>query len=357
MGACCSRSMPSCRKSDRRPRGLRIPRLAKWCAAGGFGRGCRAGQRCWSPPKARCCLRPLARTPAGMTHLIELAETLQCAVVDNGGRMNFPSRHHAQPDASRAPSIRPTWFSASRPTISGFGQSVYRSHRAHLAIDVRRGPRSSRSAPRSLPQIHISGLRALPGGRPRHRGRREASLPALDRSGGSVWSTTAANPLPGPRKSLRGQQLARRWSGCGRAPRAWDASPISVVRMCMEVYTRSRRGLGAGRPSTGNIGRACLWNFDKAHRLERRLWRAGIGLPLPPRSARHSQQAAWAADGLDRRRRRFQLRPGARLWTAPTTHPDALRVLNNRAISGIMYVEAMPAAAAAASPERIRPPR
>src|SRR6266852_9667606 len=35
----------------------------------------------------------LARTPAGMTHLVELAETLQCAVVDNGGRMNFPSRH------------------------------------------------------------------------------------------------------------------------------------------------------------------------------------------------------------------------------------------------------------------------
>ena len=35
----------------------------------------------------------LARTPAGMTRLVELAEALQCAVVDNAGRMNFPSRH------------------------------------------------------------------------------------------------------------------------------------------------------------------------------------------------------------------------------------------------------------------------
>ena len=35
----------------------------------------------------------VARTPAGMTQLVELAETLQCAVVDNYGRMNFPSRH------------------------------------------------------------------------------------------------------------------------------------------------------------------------------------------------------------------------------------------------------------------------
>src|SRR6185312_2130279 len=35
----------------------------------------------------------LARTPAGMTRLVELADTLQCAVIDNVGRINFPSRH------------------------------------------------------------------------------------------------------------------------------------------------------------------------------------------------------------------------------------------------------------------------
>ncbi len=35
----------------------------------------------------------LARTPAAMPLLIELAETLQAAVIDQGGRMNFPSLH------------------------------------------------------------------------------------------------------------------------------------------------------------------------------------------------------------------------------------------------------------------------
>src|SRR5215467_1878016 len=35
----------------------------------------------------------LARTPVGMANLVELAETLQCGVIDNVGRMNFPSRH------------------------------------------------------------------------------------------------------------------------------------------------------------------------------------------------------------------------------------------------------------------------
>src|SRR5215471_6090319 len=44
-----------------------------------------------------------ARTPAGMKRLVELAETLQAPVVDQGGRMNFPSRHPLNhSDRSRA---------------------------------------------------------------------------------------------------------------------------------------------------------------------------------------------------------------------------------------------------------------
>lgn len=35
----------------------------------------------------------VARTPAGMTRLIELAEALQAPVIDQAGRMNFPTRH------------------------------------------------------------------------------------------------------------------------------------------------------------------------------------------------------------------------------------------------------------------------
>src|SRR6202008_318863 len=44
----------------------------------------------------------VARTPAGMARLVELAETLQCAVIDNVGRMNFPSRHPLNQSFRRA---------------------------------------------------------------------------------------------------------------------------------------------------------------------------------------------------------------------------------------------------------------
>ena len=44
-----------------------------------------------------------ARTPDGMKLLMELAETLQAPVIDQSGRMNFPSRHPLnQTERSRA---------------------------------------------------------------------------------------------------------------------------------------------------------------------------------------------------------------------------------------------------------------
>src|SRR6202451_1585642 len=44
----------------------------------------------------------MARTPAGMANLVALAEALQCAVIDNAGRMNFPSRHPLNQSYRRA---------------------------------------------------------------------------------------------------------------------------------------------------------------------------------------------------------------------------------------------------------------
>jgi acetolactate synthase-1/2/3 large subunit len=43
----------------------------------------------------------VARTPEAIPYLIELAETLQCAVIDRKGRMNFPNRHPLEQTRSR----------------------------------------------------------------------------------------------------------------------------------------------------------------------------------------------------------------------------------------------------------------
>src|SRR3989442_15398060 len=43
----------------------------------------------------------VARTPEAIKHLVELAETLQAAVIDRKGRMNFPTRHPLEQTRSR----------------------------------------------------------------------------------------------------------------------------------------------------------------------------------------------------------------------------------------------------------------
>src|SRR5262249_51445765 len=42
------------------------------------------------------------RTADGLARMVELAETLQCGVIDNVGRMNFPSRHPLNQSFRRA---------------------------------------------------------------------------------------------------------------------------------------------------------------------------------------------------------------------------------------------------------------
>src|SRR5260370_34285292 len=73
--------------------GLRIPKLAKvvppQADSGAVAELAKMLVAAESP--VLVCDR-LARTPAGMTHLVELAETLQCAVVDNGGATKLPPR-------------------------------------------------------------------------------------------------------------------------------------------------------------------------------------------------------------------------------------------------------------------------
>jgi thiamine pyrophosphate-dependent acetolactate synthase large subunit-like protein len=77
----------------------------------------------------------LARTPAGMAHLMELAELLQAPVIDQGGRMNFPTPHPLNmsnggrallANAGRHPRSRVDDFWG---TVDSFRDSLVRSSR------------------------------------------------------------------------------------------------------------------------------------------------------------------------------------------------------------------------------------
>jgi len=75
----------------------------------------------------------LARTPAGIARLVELAELLQAPVIDQGGRMNFPSRHklnhsgRARPLISQADVILGLELNDFWGTLHSYRDQLHRS--------------------------------------------------------------------------------------------------------------------------------------------------------------------------------------------------------------------------------------
>ena len=146
---------------------LRIPKLGRVVApVGDSGAIADAAKILVSAENPVIVCDRLARTPAGMARLVELAETLQCAVIDNAGRMNFPSRHAlnmsfrrgpvlAQADVILALEMNDLWG-----VLNQFSDRIERSYRP--VTQERRPGHHARHA-RSLPQGQLSGLRPLPG--------------------------------------------------------------------------------------------------------------------------------------------------------------------------------------------------
>ena len=85
----------------------------------------------------------LARTPAGITKLVELAEALQAPVVDQHGRMNFPSRHPLNQSESggqliaNADVILGLELTDFWGTVNAFRDSLHRSSRSRIRQGTR----------------------------------------------------------------------------------------------------------------------------------------------------------------------------------------------------------------------------
>ena len=290
----------------------------------------------------------VARTPAGMARLVELAETLQCGVIDNAGRMNFPSRHPlnqsfrrgiiAQADVIIAIEMNDLWG-----TLTHFSDRIVRQ---------------SRPATKPGANIITLGVRDLylksnyqDFGRWQDvdldiAGDGEASLPAL---------TEAVKRLVDDgRKSAfgaRGEKLAKLHMAMVEQSKTdatigWDSSPITTARMCAEVYDQIKD------EDWSLVGTAIrltwphrLWDLKKPYQWNGVSGGAGVGYNLPASlgaalaNKKHGRfTVAFGGDGD------FMFNPGA-LWTAAHHKIPILYVVhNNRAYhQEYMYLTAMAA--------------
>jgi len=329
------------------PEGLRIPRLAKvvppQADSGAIAELAKMLVAAESP--VLVCDR-LARTPAGMARLVELAETLQCAVFDNGGRMNFPSRHPLNQSASRAAlnqadvilglETNDIWAAAN-----SFTDRIVRTSRPTAkkgAKIVTLGTRDLylKSNYQDFARYQELDLAIAGDG--------EASLPALTEAVKRLIDDGRKSAYQARGKKLAGLRLAALERVRSDATAAWDASPISVPRLCMEVYNQIKdEDWSLVGTSTGNNWPRLLWNFDTAHRWNGGSGGGGVGYTLPASlgaalaNKQHGRLTVSIGGDGD-----FNFAPGT-LWTAAHHRiPMLYVVLNNRAYhQEYMYVEAM----------------
>jgi acetolactate synthase-1/2/3 large subunit len=291
----------------------------------------------------------LARTSAGMARLVELAETLQCAVVDNYGRMNFPSRHPLnqsfrrgavipQADVILAIEMNDLWG-----TLNAFSDRIVRSSRP----STRKGAKTITLGVRDLyMKSNYQDFGRYQDVDLSIAGDGEASLPALTEAVKRLIDEGRKSAFDARGKKLAAARLAMVEQSKSEATIGWDASPITTGRMCAEVYAQIK---DEDWSLVGNGIRITwphrLWNFDQPHRWNGGSGGAGVGYNLPAslgaalaNKAHGRLTVAFGGDGD------FMFNPGT-LWTAAHHQIPMLYIVhNNRAYhQEYMYLQAMAA--------------
>jgi acetolactate synthase-1/2/3 large subunit len=183
----------------------------------------------------------LARTQAGIDHLVELAELLQVPVIDQTGRMNFPTRHPLNQSARRATVV------ADADVILGLEATDFWSALNSIHDQVHRTPKPIAKSDAKLISITAGDLSTKANYQDFYRytgvdlamaADAEATLPLLIEETKRQMTADRKRALQD-----RGAKLAQAHQHAldlarSDAMYAWDASPISTGRLCAEIWAQ-----------------------------------------------------------------------------------------------------------------------
>ncbi len=276
-----------------------------------------------------------ARTPNGMTLLVQLAELLQARVIDQGGRMNFPRTHYlsAPPAAVSGADViiglelSDFWATVNAYTDNamneGIGTNSTRIKRDTKLVSISSVDLNTKANYQDFQRFQVIDVQMAADA--------EATLPAL------IEAVKSA--IPNERKAAiekRGEAARKAYAeGQERTRQAaalgWDASPVSTARMCMEVYGAVKGLDWSLVASEGNVSNwpNRLWPLEKYHHWLGRSGGYGVGYGAPA-----SVGAALANRDLGRFSVSIQsdgdlmYAPGV-LWTAAKHKIPLLAVMHN----------------------------
>jgi len=290
-----------------------------------------------------------ARTPAGVTLLVELAETLQAPVVDQAGRMNFPTRHElnhsgrgrelvANADVILGLELTDFWG-----TVHSYRDQLHRSSQS--IIDP-----TTKLISITATDLYMKGnyqdFQRYPEVDLAIAADAEATLPSLIEAIKRLLTADRKRVLGDRRKKIAEAQQVLLEQARVEATYAWDASPISTARLSAELWSQIKEKdwslVSDVAPGISNWPLR-LWAFDKHHQFIGGAGGYGVGYGAP---------AAVGAALANRKHGRLSVNiqcdgdlmyaPGV-LWTAAHHQIPLLNIMhNNRAYhQEVMHIQRM----------------
>ncbi|MDB5461355.1 MAG: thiamine pyrophosphate binding protein [Caulobacteraceae bacterium] len=227
----------------------------------------------------------MARTPDGLRLLVELAETLQAPVCDSTNRMNFPWRHPLnQSRRQRVLTNQADVFLALEPS-NPFDLVTFQDKTGEVRPIMKPGAKA----------ISISSVDLVPKGNyqsvQRYTGNIDLAMQADAQTTLPALIEEVKRQMPAGRKAAleaRGQALAKaHLDELNRSKQAavygWDDRPISMPRLCQELYNEIADEDWSLVSDTVFQSRwpQQLWHADKHHRYIGGSGAAGIGYMSP----------------------------------------------------------------------------
>jgi thiamine pyrophosphate-dependent acetolactate synthase large subunit-like protein len=278
----------------------------------------------------------LARTPKGMTLLVELAETVGAGVIDQTSRMNFPTRHPlnqslragaAVADADLVLGLEVADFWA---TVNALRDQLHRTTRSVTKpgtkmITISTGDLYVRANYQDFRRLQDVDLAMAADG--------EATLPSLIEAVKRLKTGDRARVIQ--ERAAKLGDASRKAADVARvnASYAWNASPVSTARLSAELWGQIKNEDWSLVSSyyTSDLGGwpRRLWNFDKSYQWLGHAGGGGIGYGAPASvggalaNKKHGRlSVAIQTDGD------LMYAPGV-LWTAAHHKIPLLSVMNN----------------------------
>lgn len=227
-----------------------------------------------------------ARSQAGVDHLVELAELLQAPVIDKYGRMNFPSRHPLNQTANTGALIRQADVILGLELTTFYGAVNSFTDQLHRTTHRMTKPNAkliSITATDLYMKSNYQDFQRYTEVDVDMAADAEATVPSLIEAIKRQMTADRKRTFEDRGAKLAAARHKQMEDACAEASYAWDASPVSVARMCVELGAAIENEDWSLVSYIAHIGwwPLRLWDFQKHYQFIGGAGAYGIGYNLP----------------------------------------------------------------------------